>query len=352
MASDASLTNTAGPDPAPRLRWPGRVRALVTSLSVLYAAAVLGLCLLLHLASDRWWPATLVLYGPRWLCALPLLVLVPAAAVCSRRLLGLLAAVSVVLLVPLMGLCLPWAPLVRPSCRGPSVRVLTCNVHGHDLDPAALAALIASSEPDLVALQSWNPQHDPAVFASGDWYVREEGQLCLASRYPIRRAELLGDPAFAHADSAAARFEVKTPAGDIAFVTLHLASPRDGLEEVINSRALRADQLAANSDLRRRQSEKITRWLDAVTGPLLLAGDFNTPPESTVYRHYWSRYANAFSTAGLGFGPTHFTRRTAVRIDHILTGPGWRCERCWVGPPVGSPHRPVLADLCLDRGPG
>jgi vancomycin resistance protein VanJ len=34
-----------------------------------------------------------------------------------------------------------------------------------------------------------------------------------------------------------------------------------------------------------------------------------------------------------------------VRIDHILAGPGWYCARCWVGPDVGSPHRPVLADL-------
>jgi endonuclease/exonuclease/phosphatase (EEP) superfamily protein YafD len=34
-----------------------------------------------------------------------------------------------------------------------------------------------------------------------------------------------------------------------------------------------------------------------------------------------------------------------VRIDHILAGPGWQAERCWVGPDVGSPHRPVIADL-------
>src|SRR5690348_2414100 len=52
MASDANPTPAAGPEPAPPSRWPARVRALVTSLCVLYAAAVVGLCLLLYLASD------------------------------------------------------------------------------------------------------------------------------------------------------------------------------------------------------------------------------------------------------------------------------------------------------------
>jgi endonuclease/exonuclease/phosphatase (EEP) superfamily protein YafD len=318
---------------------------------VLYAVAVVGLCLLLYLASDRWLPATLILYGPRWLCALPLAVLLPAAVVWRRRLVGLLAAAAVVLLFPLMGLCVPWAAPFRPACRGPTVRMLTCNVHGRDLDPEPLAALIASARPDVVALQSWYPRYKAAVFPSGDWYVRQEGQLCLASRRPIRRAEFLDDPDFEHTGSAAGRYELETPAGDVVLVSLHLASPRDGLEEVIHSRGLHGDRLAANSDLRRRQSEKVVGWLDAGASPLLLAGDFNTPPESTTYRQFWSRYANAFSSAGLGFGPTHFTRHTAVRIDHILAGPGWHCERCWVAPSVGSPHHPVIADLCRDETP-
>ena len=42
----------------------------------------------------------------------------------------------------------------------------------------------------------------------------------------------------------------------------------------------------------------------------------------------------------------------AVRIDHILAGPGWRCGRCWVGPDVGSPHRPLLADLVYSPAQG
>ena len=49
--------------------------------------------------------------------------------------------------------------------------------------------------------------------------------------------------------------------------------------------------------------------------------------------------------AGLGWGYSHYTNRTLLRIDHILAGPGWTCRRCWVGPDVNSEHRPVIADL-------
>jgi endonuclease/exonuclease/phosphatase (EEP) superfamily protein YafD len=78
---------------------------------------------------------------------------------------------------------------------------------------------------------------------------------------------------------------------------------------------------------------------------VIVLGDFNMPPDSAIYRQFWSDFSNAISSAGFGFGSTHFTHRTAVRIDHVLAGPGWRFRRAWVGPFVGSAHRPVVADV-------
>jgi len=61
-----------GTGDSPQRERPARVPRLLTWLSVAYAVTVVGLCLLLHLASDRWWPATLLLYAPRWPWAVPL----------------------------------------------------------------------------------------------------------------------------------------------------------------------------------------------------------------------------------------------------------------------------------------
>ena len=83
--------------------------------------------------------------------------------------------------------------------------------------------------------------------------------------------------------------------------------------------------------------------------PLIVVGDFNTPPDSAIYRSFWSEYGNAFTRAGIGFGYTEWpeVRKVpfGIRIDHVLMTPTWRPRRCWVGPDVGSDHLPVIADL-------
>src|SRR5207302_11334883 len=104
-------------------------------------------------------------------------------------------------------------------------------------------------------------------------------------------------------------------------------------------------ELRVNIDLRWHQSEVASRRAGQSDGPLLIAGDFNLPTDSAIYRRHWSQYANAFSAVGLGFGHTKFTRWAGFRIDRVLAGPGWKFRSCQVGPDVGSDHRPVIAHV-------
>jgi endonuclease/exonuclease/phosphatase (EEP) superfamily protein YafD len=131
----------------------------------------------------------------------------------------------------------------------------------------------------------------------------------------------------------------------VHFFNLHLATPRWGLLAAVSDRSDGAKQLQHNSDTRREQSAALSHRARLLAGPVLLAGDFNTPVESTIHREYWSDYQNAFSVAGFGCGSTHLTELTAVRIDHILATADWHIRKCWVGPDVGSAHRPIVADL-------
>ena len=89
-----------------------------------------------------------------------------------------------------------------------------------------------------------------------------------------------------------------------------------------------------------------------IQGPLILAGDFNMPADSTVYRATWGRFNNAFSRSGFGFGhterPGSFGWLFGVRIDHILSGPHWRPCRCWVRPK----HRAPTISRLLPTLPG
>src|SRR5689334_11447581 len=88
----------------------GRRRAgkLLAWLSWLYVVSLLVLWGLITQVSDRWWPATALMYFPRPVWGLPLILLVPAAALLRWRLLGVQLVALALVVWPIMGLCLPW----------------------------------------------------------------------------------------------------------------------------------------------------------------------------------------------------------------------------------------------------
>ncbi len=233
--------------------------------------------------------------------------------------------------------------------------MLTCNVKGRCDNNQALEELIQSAQPDIVALQGcWGQFH---VNWPAGWHVRQEGELVVASRYPLRH------------DGADHRWQrpghwprtdmlcctVESPGRDINFSSVHLESLHDGLSAVLNRKTVlrpsNSMALAVEIEQRRRESEDAQGAVDGFSESPVLAGDFNLPADSAIYRRYWSGYRDAFSEGGLGFGYTEWPRVRSrffgIRIDHVLMGSGWRCRRCWVGPDVGSDHLPLLAELSL-----
>jgi endonuclease/exonuclease/phosphatase family metal-dependent hydrolase len=170
----------------------------------------------------------------------------------------------------------------------------------------------------------------------------------LASRFPIDGTTVLSRGPYGGFGALAVRYELATPVGTVHFLNLHPDTPRHGLEHVLSAWWGGAESLDHNTEIRRRESESAAALLDDVEGPILVAGDFNMPIESAIYRRYWSQYTNAFSAAGFGFGYTYGRTRKLckwVRIDHVLASADWRVRRCWVGPYVGSDHWPILAEL-------
>jgi endonuclease/exonuclease/phosphatase (EEP) superfamily protein YafD len=329
----------------------GRARHLAGRVTVvcswLYLLSALALWALL-LGADVWWPATLFLFSPRWLAAVPLLALAPVAAVLQRRALAPLLAGFVVVAGPVMGFCVPWQRLLASAPEGQHFRLLTCNMHYHTEGSVPLERLVATARPDIVLLQEWRGSEESPAFSAGGWHTHDVQGLFLASAYPVRRATQFGDNSTGE-KGLIMRYELDTPAGLLNVFSVHLASPRAGLAKMIHERGTSPGGLEAETQLRWRQSRYLVRLAEKVSGPVILAGDFNTPPESAIFRDLWNSYSDAFGSAGWGWGYTFKGARTMVRIDHILTSPAWYCDSCWVGSNIGSPHRPVLADLTVTR---
>jgi vancomycin resistance protein VanJ len=327
---------------------PRRPRRLLAIACWGYLLTIVALWLFLRQWGDQWWPATVLLLGPRWPFAAPAVVLWLGVIAARRRGPALImTAATVALLGLLLGVRVS---LPAGSDERGDVRLLTCNIHRRQVDPYRLAAFIAATRPDVVALQDWSSAHDDALFTDGEWHVRREGELLVASRFPIVRVTpvAFNEPADAAAAAnergAAACFDLETPGGPVRLINVHFASPHSGLLTFMEDRGHKLD---GNVARRWRESAAVRDVVEASTDPVLITGDFNTTDDSPIFREHWSDFADAFTDRGLGIGYTYLNRRTQLRIDHVMAGPAWQPVRCWVGPAVGSPHRPLVADLLL-----
>lgn len=349
-------------NPTPRAGFPGGPGAPATPLvarspSIGLAARVVGLAawiylglasavwVFLRLAADRWWPATLLMFGPRWAWGLPAAALLPGLAFFRPGRLWVLVASLLVVIGPVMGICLPWHLGAAHDAKSFRLRIVTCNVHRTQMDPTALGRLIADKRPEVIVLQDWTARQERDLFGESRYRLCRHDEMLVASIFPIKKEEALDGPEFADGKGSVIHCELETPVGVIHLFNIHLNSPRYALEDLLDRKWPGLEELERNSSLRLVQSRVVRRAVDAQVGPLVIAGDFNTPSESFVYRQEWAGLTNAFSDAGFGWGYTYYTRRSGVRIDHVLAGPGWRCLCCRVADAVGSPHRPVIADL-------
>jgi vancomycin resistance protein VanJ len=319
-------------------RWIARLSWGSLALALLAWLVLWGL-------GDRWWPATVLLFGPRWLLLLPLAALLPAVVALRRpRLLAPLLVAAAVVLVPVMGLRFGWRNWLGTPPAAPRLTIVSFNVEGGQGIP--LGGLLDEEEPDVVALQECGPELQEALGTLGAaWNVHTTRGLCLLSRFPIGQADSLpGYQLGAIGGSGnAMRYTLATPSGPITVVNQHLETPRKGLEPL---RALQGSStLVSNMELRDVASSRTSNWIAAMKGPVIVAGDFNTPVESAIYQRHWSRFENAFGRAGRGFGMTRKAWKFGVRIDHVLTAGGWHAERAVVGPDLGSDHRPLVVRL-------
>jgi endonuclease/exonuclease/phosphatase family metal-dependent hydrolase len=346
---------SAAVDP-PAIRRGKWIGVAIGRACVAYALLVVALWIFMLAWGDRWWPATMILFGPRWAALLPMIILLPASLIWRRRWLIGLAMLGLLIAWPIMGLNLNGLGSGRlslsdtgsspPPCPPGTLRVLTLNTHFCAMDPLALQRYIDQTDPEIIALQEWYSGNRKILFSDPAWHSLQADEAIIASHHPIR----MDGSAIGERDVTAGvsyRYTLYFPDGPIRFFSVHLSSPHTAFRNVLQLSRHGPIRLDLNSAERLREAISLRELANDDT---ILAGDFNLPADSTIYRSTLAIFHDAFADAGLGFGLTYYSRFTAVRIDHVLFGRHWRCVNCWTGPDVGSPHRPVVADLVRERG--
>jgi len=232
-----------------------------------------------------------------------------------------------------------------------TIRVVTYNVHhgeGMDgeFDLPRLARVIASVEPDLVALQEVDQAtqrssgvnqltelgrltHMHSAFAKAMEFQGGGYGVGVLSRWPLKGIEIhpLPDPPDREPrTSLTVAVRVGRSGPLIKFTSTHLDSGRD----------------LAN---RMAQAEELNRVLVRDDGvPAILAGDLNSQLQNQVLQILESNWSNVSPEDPPPLVPTG----RPGRVDHVLVRPftGWKViDASVVDAPIASDHRPVLVVL-------
>lgn len=337
------VTNLAG---------PASSHALDAGLWVLTALALVGSALtsvLFWRLADIWWPATGLLFGPRWVLLLPIVLLVLVAAFRDRALLVPLAVSAALIVGPVMGFQTGWRALLTQSDPDRDITVVTFNIRGGDSLSARAADLMAEWGADVAALQECaHPYHTAVAQLEGDWHTWSGGSQCLVSRYPVLETRVMDAEVVRRAGGSGLVVShlLEGDEGPFWLTNVHLETPRDGLSLIRRGFLPQGiDVVERDTFLRDIEHRQARAFAAEQVGPLIVVGDFNTPPESKIYRTEWRGWTNAFSVAGRGFGGTRLSGWIRARIDHVVVDDSWTVVDARLGRDVGSDHLPMIATV-------
>lgn len=319
----------------------------ITLLTFLYVVA-LALFILSPLWPARfWWIANLLQVLPSWLFFVPLLFLFLWALILRLWKVVILQGVSFILaFVGIAGYQFSFRPLAQLSRPASAIRILTMNL-GNVYDIKKFSDLIENADPDIIAFQesgSFQPSVIRQVFPTEQWYFANEGGLAVASRMKIFYADSKDRRSSNGLGSIIGKFKLDDGQSIITLFNVHLETPREGVEAVMYRESGAIHRMKKVTDIQKKESEVASAWADSQDN-IIVAGDFNMLTVNPIFKKYWSRYTDAFSSVGSGFGYTKHTSWHGIRIDHVLYDPCWKALKAYIGPDIGGDHHPLIVDL-------
>lgn len=344
-----------------------------------WTATIISLCALAVLwftqnfLAEKYWWATLLTYLPQHAVALPTAFLILRNAARGQlKVMTVNLAALVFITVGFLGLNVPlgWmysttrtnvfaSAMANPPQNSahhfstakdgaPKLRVMTYNILLGKRGLWDIAKVIKERKPDVLCLQEARSSHDvpnlvPRLqHALPGWHLVSSEETATFSRYPI----------ISHRCSPLPKFKgrvlletvLNVNGRRVTIFNVHLGSP----QMFTPMNAALAQRIKVSTARREAQAHFVLSQSRRIKTPLLICGDFNTPPRGLIYRDFSERFQDSFHVAGQGFGYTFNSDLPAVRIDYIWSSSQWDVQRCWVPRTDASDHRPLMAELQLD----
>jgi endonuclease/exonuclease/phosphatase (EEP) superfamily protein YafD len=287
----------------------------------------------------QFWPLDLLTFF--WTLVIAFAVLVLLA---SLFLPGL--GVKILAVIAIGIACVPviLMPPAPKSSEEHNLRLITANLFVENTDPREFVALLVKEQPDIVVTEETTPIFEDAIRNSGlypfessrDMRARDDKKVF--SRFPLREEtqvnEAVGSPVL---ERHPMRMVVDTPSGPLVLYAVHTDSPRD----------------PDRWQQRNLYLETLAHYVAAEpkTLPVVVAGDWNTPPWSAFFRAFFDKTGYRYIQGRSWPATTRFLMRFesfmifGSTIDHVALSPDVTMANWRIGPKFGSNHLPVIVDL-------
>lgn len=222
---------------------------------------------------------------------------------------------------------------------GRTYRAVTCNVLQENRAYGRVIEMVTAANPDFVLLLEVGPQWIEALqplrqqypYAEHHFWPAENFDIAFFSRLPWERLEF---KAFGKKGVPTLLAHFRLEGRPLLVIGTHPPPPKSFRQ------AFDRDQ----------QMDEIAAFAASQEVPVMLMGDLNNTSWTPSFQHLLRRSGLSDSRRGMGLQPswpTHYPAPLRLPIDHVLVSPQVRVQRRFLGPYVGSDHRPVVVDFSL-----
>lgn len=338
-------------------RWPRPGPKLSTRYRLLpwvYVVALVGVWATFRWLGEFNWFAAFLLFVPRLIWALPLVWFGIWAARTRSVAVGAPSAIAFVLWVSLLS-GFRWSSrgetIAGASPGGRHLRVFVQNAHGIP-EAEALVERLRVLDPDFIVMQEAGRYSVPwwtNAMASHEWHRR--GEHLFGSRFPVGNIVEVWAKGYV-------RYDVEVGPRRMTVFSIHPPSPQFAFRHVFRGHDPRYPKewttlpplavLRSDVEQRRRVLEAIAADAGLVRGPVIIAGDSNTPDGGRTLRDHFSRWTDAFQAVGRGFGHTFPAGAPWLRLDRVWVSQELQVVGVQQDNTVNSDHRALVVELQPD----
>ncbi|WP_374461549.1 endonuclease/exonuclease/phosphatase family protein [Chryseobacterium taeanense] len=238
-----------------------------------------------------------------------------------------------------------------------NLKVLTMNAKGGYYGIDNINAYISSQNPDIVMLQEYGSKmkyhFDGLKQAPDSWVIQ------VFSKHKIISQKQLIDSDYTFNNAYASQTDIEIRGKTYRFINVYLQPFKFRKHMVkFNGNGEEDEQKVKNVikrliptfKMHQDQITSIRESIDNSPYPVILAGDFNSVPNSYEYYHLLKGLQDAFVESGSGSGTSFHDYKYPIRIDYIFSSESIKPLSYHVDRSVKlSDHFPIIANFKLEK---